>query len=99
VSADGELVDEAVLAELAELYAKARDEANEATARKEEARDRILAIVGGAGKVVAGGYSLVVSEQTRVTLDSKALRAYAQSAGLDLSPFEKTSTSKVLRVT
>ena len=86
------------LATLAKKYAEARDLANEANARKEEARDRILTLMGEAGKIEAGGYFISVTEQSRTTLDTKAVRAGAAAAGFDLTPYEKVSTSKVLRV-
>jgi hypothetical protein len=86
------------LAALAKEYAEARDLANEANARKEEARDRILALMGDTGKVEAGSYFISVTEQSRTTLDTKAVRAAAAVAGFDLTPYEKVSTSKVLRI-
>ena len=38
-------------------------------------------------------------EHSRTALDSKGLRAWATQKGFDLAPFEKVSSSKVLRVT
>jgi hypothetical protein len=88
------------LATLAKEYAEARDMAAEAAARKDAIRDRIIALVGDTvGKLAAGGFSISVSEQSRTTLDSKALRAWAAQDGFDLAPFEKVSSGKVLRVT
>jgi hypothetical protein len=86
------------LATLAKEYSEARDMAAEAAARKDEIRDRIIELMGETGKVDAGGFSISVSEQSRTTLDSKALRAWAERDGFDLAPYEKVSTSKVLRV-
>jgi hypothetical protein len=86
------------LAALAKEYAEARDLASDANARKEAARDRILALVGDAGKVVAGSYFISVTEQTRKSLDTKAVRIGAEKLGFDLTPYEKVSTTKVLRV-
>ena len=86
------------LATLAKEYAEARDIAAEAAARKDDIRDRIIALMGETGKVAAGGFSISVSEQSRTTLDSKALRAWATEEGFDLTPFEKVSTSTVLRI-
>jgi hypothetical protein len=39
-----------------------------------------------------------VTEQARKTLDTAALRIAAAQAGFDLSPYEKVSSTKVLRV-
>jgi hypothetical protein len=86
------------LADLAKEYAEARDLVNEATARKDEARQRIIALMEP-GKVAAGGFLITVSEQSRTTLDTKALRRWAEREGFDLAPYEKVSTSTVLRVT
>ena len=84
----------------AKEYAEARDLANEAAVRKEAARDAIVALVGDdGGKVSAGGFSISVSRQSRTTLDTKALRGWAHREGFDLGPFEKVSTSAVLRLT
>jgi len=95
-SSDAPVGDE--LAALAKEYAEARDLEKEAGARKEEARDRIVALMGDAGKIEAGGYFISVTEQSRKTLDTKAVREGAAAAGFDLTPYEKVSTSKVLRV-
>jgi hypothetical protein len=92
-----ESVDEQLTA-LAKEYAEARDVAKEATARKDEARDRILALLGDAEKVAAGSYFISVTEQTRKTLDTKAVRIGAEQAGFDLTPYEKENTIKVLKV-
>jgi hypothetical protein len=86
------------LATLAKEYAEARDLASEAAARKDEARERILALMGEPGKLAAGGFSITVSEQSRTTLDTRALRRWAEQEGFDLAPYEKVSTSRVLRV-
>jgi hypothetical protein len=96
--APGETVEEQ-LATLAKEYAEARDLASEAAARKDEIRDRIVALMGDTGKMAAGGFSISVSEQSRTTLDTKALRAWAKEEGFNLAPYEKVSSSKVLRVT
>ncbi len=87
------------LRDLAKEYAEARDAANEATKRKEQLREQILAVVGDAKKVVAGPFFISVAEQTRTTLDTTALRVGAAQAGFDLTPYNKVSTTKVLRVT
>ena len=84
---------------LAKEYAEARDLANEAAARKDAARDALVALMGTAGKRTAGGFSISVTQQTRTTLDTKALRGWAERQGFDLAPYEKVSTSTVLRVT
>jgi hypothetical protein len=86
------------LAALAKEYAEARDLASDANARKEAARDRILALLGDAGKVVAGSYFITLTEQTRTTLDTKAVRIGAEQAGFDLTPYERVNTVKVLKV-
>jgi hypothetical protein len=86
------------LATLAKEYAEARDLANEAVARKEEARQRILAVMGRPGKIAAGGFFITVAEQSRTTLDTRALRRWAEQHGFDLAPYEKVSTTTVLRV-
>jgi hypothetical protein len=87
------------LATLAKEYADARDLVTEATARKDEARERIIALMGEPGSVAVGGFLIRVSEQSRTTLDTKALRRWADQDGFDLTPYEKVSTSTVLRVT
>jgi hypothetical protein len=84
---------------LAKEYTEARDLANEAAARKDAARDAIVALMGEAGKAAAGGFAISVTQQTRTTLDTKALRSWAERDGFDLSPYEKVSTSTVLRIT
>jgi hypothetical protein len=83
---------------LAKEYAEARDLASEATARKEEAREGIIALMGRPGQVAAGGFVIKLTEQSRTTLDTKALRRWADGEGLDLSPYEKVSTTTVLRI-
>ena len=90
--------DEERLTALAKEYAQARDVAKEANDRKEAARSQILALVGDSPKVAAGPFFITVTEQSRTTIDTGALRVGAQQAGFDLSPFEKVSTAKVLRV-
>jgi len=84
---------------LAKEYAEARDLANEAAARKDAARDAIVALMGETGKAAAGGFSISVTRQSRTTLDTKALRGWAEREGFNLVPYEKVSTSTVLRVT
>lgn len=86
------------LTALAKEYAEARDLASEANARKEAARERILAVLGEAGKVAAGGYFISVTEQSRTTLDTKALRIGAEKEGFDLTPYERVTAAKVLRI-
>ncbi len=87
------------LRDLAKEYAEARDLVNEATRRKEQLREQILALVGDARKIVAGPFVIAVTDQSRTTLDHDALRAGAAQAGFDLTPYNKVSTSKVLRIT
>ena len=87
------------LSTLAKEYAGARDLANEATARKDETRERIIALMGDPGSVAAGGFFISLREQSRTTVDTRALRRWAEQEGLDLAPYEKVSTSTVLRVT
>ena len=91
--------DEERLRDLAKEYAEARDMANEATKRKEQLREHILALVGDAKKVVAGPFFIAVADQTRTTIDHSALRAGAAQAGFDLTPYNKVIATKVLRVT
>lgn len=91
--------EEESLRDLAKEYAEARDLVSEATRRKEQLREQILALVGDAKKIVAGAFFIAVTDQTRTTLDHDALRAGAAQAGFDLSPYNKVSTSKVLRIT
>jgi hypothetical protein len=43
-------------------------------------------------------FFITVTEQSRKTLDTAALRAGAQQVGFDLAPYEKTTSMKVLRV-
>jgi len=83
---------------LAKEYAEARDLATEATARKDDARGRIIALMGRPGKVTAGGFLISVTEQSRTRLDTKALRRWAEREGFDLAPYEKVSSCTVLRV-
>jgi hypothetical protein len=54
--------------------------------------------MGQPGKVTAGGFFITVAEQSRTTLDTRALRRWADQQGFDLAPYEKVSTSMVLRV-
>lgn len=72
--------------------------ATEANERKEQLRGQILDLVGGATKVVAGSYFVSVTDQTRTTIDQAALRVGAAQAGFDLTPFNKVTETKVLRV-
>jgi hypothetical protein len=39
-----------------------------------------------------------VAEQSRTTLDTRALRRWAEQQGFDLAPYEKVSSTTVLRV-
>lgn len=96
-SPSDEPVDEQ-LAALAKEYVEARDLASEANSRKDEARERILSLLGDTGKVAAGDYFISVTEQSRKMLDTKALRIGAEKEGFDLTPYEKVTSSKVLRV-
>ena len=91
--------DEAPLRDLAREFAEARDMVKEATRRKDQLREEILAFVGDATKVVAGPFFIAVADQTRTTIDPNALRAGAAQAGFDLTPYNKVTTTKVLRVT
>lgn len=93
----GPTVEDQLIA-LAKEYAEARDFASEATARKDEARGQIIALMGRPGKVTAGGFLISVTEQSRRTLDPKALRRWAEREGFDLAPYEKVRISTVLRV-
>lgn len=90
--------DEERLRDLAKEYSEARALAAEATDRKERLREQILALGGEATKVVAGSYLISVSAQTRTTLDHAALRVGAAQAGFDLTPFNKVTETKTLRV-
>lgn len=90
--------DEERLTGLAKEYSEARAVATAAGHRKDELRKEILAMIGEAGKVAAGPFFISVTAQSRTTLDAAALRVGAAQARFDLTPYQKVSATKVLRV-
>ncbi len=90
--------EEEQLTRLAKEYDEAREAATEATNRKDAARQQILALLGDVEKAAAGPFFISAKAQTRKTLDPSALRIAADQAGFDLRPYEKVSTTRVLRI-